>query len=215
VETDILPVPGMRRKLGIKSNDVMISVSQKVVGKYLDEIVEAFSVLNSWSGPKTNLVVYGGKKQSRKYKNIDILFVGVITREDELSLLEDSDIYITINEKGKGLSIDILEAGSYGNAIICINVSGRCVVLDDESLGFVVSQGDKELLTERMQKLRLRSNFRKKMSDKLRENIELRYNWNQSALALIDAISELKTIRRDEEWKRKKRLREEQDIFID
>lgn len=215
VDTDMIPIPGMRRKLGIKQEEVIICLSQEIVSSNLDEVVNAFSLLNSWSGPKTYLVVYGGKRQSRKYKNLDIIFVGDLAREDRLSLLEDSDIYLTINEKGRGLPIDILEAGICNNAVICINRSGRCLVIDDDSIGFVVRQGNKEVLTERMQKLRLRSNFRRKMSEKLRGNIELKYNWNQSALALIDAISEQKTIRRDNEWKRLKRIRDEKDIFID
>ncbi len=196
VDIEYIPAPGMRRKLKIAHDAILYVMSADIMHSNMEYVLKAFESTNAWSGPDIILVVYGAIDKKKKIVQQNVIFTGLIPREDILSLLDTADVYITRNCKNQGLSIDLLEAGTYACATLCINEVERHLVIDDEEHGFLVEEDAIGKLASKIQRLRVHKDIRTNMAQKLKNKVDLRYNWNQSALALIDIICEMKDSRR-------------------
>lgn len=189
VDIETIAAPGMRRKLNMSRDTIMFAI------KYSNEldigrIINAIKQVHLWNGPNLALVVFGKCPKKEKNTSENVIFTGEIPNEDVLSLFEASDVYIHISKQGKSLPILLLEAAMCSCTAFSIDDGGGCLVINKEELGIAIPF-EEEKLKEALQKLRLRSELRKRMSHALKNHVELKYSWSQSALALIYAICDI------------------------
>ncbi len=196
VDIEQIPIPGMRRKLNISHDAILYLASYDIVLSQLDDIIESFKKACTWSGTEMFLVVYGKCRPLEKDKHDNIIFTGDMLKEDILSLFFECDVYISVCRKEQGLAVDVLEAGTNGCVVLSINIECENLIIIGDDLGVIVKSGDKKKLTSSIQMLRLHNNMRKKLADNLKNYVDSRYSWNQSALALIEAVSEIIGTRR-------------------
>jgi len=83
-----------------------------------------------------------------KHKINDIVeFLGWITKEDKINALNMADVYI-LPSYNEGLPISILEAMSYGRAIISTNVGGIPEIVRNKENGLIIEPGNQEQLEQ-------------------------------------------------------------------
>jgi len=68
-------------------------------------------------------------------------FIGWVTKEEKINFLQDADVYI-LPSYNEGLPISILEAMSYGKAIISTNVGGISEIVIPGKNGVLVKPGN-------------------------------------------------------------------------
>lgn len=106
------------------------------------------------------LLTIGGNGETKKLlEYIDkhqlddlVKFEGWVSGEQKAKLLAETDVYI-LPSYNEGLPLSILEAMSYGKAIISTNVGGIPEVVKEPANGFVVSPGDEEMMIKRIAQL--------------------------------------------------------------
>lgn len=196
IEIEDIPAPGMRRKINIPSDAIVYCADLNMISECYDDIIEAFKMASKWSGQQMYLVLSGKLQNIHKHEDDRIIYTDILPREDKLSLYDAANVYITTHKNTQGLSHNTLEAGMCSCCVICISQGGQSQIIKDDSMGFVLQSGDVEKLAVLMQKLRNHKELRKKSGEKLKNEVLLRYNWNQSALSLIDAVCLLNDNRR-------------------
>lgn len=92
-----------------------------------------------------------------------VKYLGFVNGKNKTELLSNTDIYIQPSYV-ESFGISILEAMSYGAAVISSNVGGIPEVVGDNN-GFLVSPGDKDALFEKLVLLLENPNMRKKFSE--------------------------------------------------
>ncbi len=102
-----------------------------------------------------------------------IKLVGVIPRNKVLEILEDSDIFV-LTSHWEGFPFSILEAMSYGLAVIASDVGGVSEAI--RNCGILVKPGDKNSLRESLKKLLENQKLAKELGRKAREEVEKKFS---------------------------------------
>ncbi|EIY61191.1 hypothetical protein HMPREF1071_03062 [Bacteroides salyersiae CL02T12C01] len=93
-----------------------------------------------------------------------VKYIGWITGEKKIELLNKSDVYI-LPSYSEGLPISILEAMSYKLPIISTNVGGIPEVVFNDQNGYLITPGDQPALKICIDKVLISETLRKKMGE--------------------------------------------------
>lgn len=196
IDTDIDPLPSARRSLGIDKSDIVFAINLDENFVDIQKAISAFKEIGKYTGPKSALIILGEKPKKYKEDTSGVIFTGKVTKEDELAIKYTSDIYISFITSSSSYK-DIMEVGLLKTSVICTLLEDdiKFSLIRDKENGILIKD-DASLRVAAMQKLRLHTKLRGELSNKLKDEIEQKYNWGQSALALIDAVWELNGGRR-------------------
>jgi len=152
VITNIVPYP---QKQNIKKNGNAIcflfmgSISEK---KGVFDLLKVITANKDYYKEKIKVVIGGNGETDRLKQYIAgnqlesiVKYAGWVTGEQKIQLLNECDIYI-LPSYNEGLPVSILEAMSYGKAIISTNVGGIPEIVKNGKNGYLLTVGDTEAL---------------------------------------------------------------------
>ncbi|HAI74488.1 MAG TPA: hypothetical protein DCS28_00420 [Candidatus Moranbacteria bacterium] len=154
--------------------------------KGLNYLIEAVAVLSE-KYPQVYLKIMGDgnarEKLEQFVKSLDlnerIEFIGRVPREKTLNFYQEASVFVlpSLNE---GMSNAMLEALAVGLPIISTNTGGASELVSDGQNGFIIKFKDSQDIAEKIEKLILDEDLRKKMSVASRELAE-KMSWKTVA----------------------------------
>jgi len=191
VKSDISPLPAAKRKIGVDKDTILYVLMGDAKGDDTAKIIDALGAVRHFSGPNVVLVVVGKKIKGRDFDENEVIFTGEISMEDKIALKYGSDVYVHF-AKEDSLHLELMEAGILSRAVVCIlpKKGYEFDIINDLATG-LVEDGGKDTIVAALQKLRLHKKLRHELGEKLKNEVELKHSWAQSALALIDAVWEV------------------------
>ncbi len=185
-EADIITL-----KYGLRKDDYFCALSRLTEEKGLHYLIEAYLQLNT----DKKLVIAGDSSDTDEYvqrlkemakDNRNIIFTGFVSGNLLDELYSNSYVYI-LPSNLEGMPLTLLEAMSYGNAVIGSDIPEIADVVEDKAVLF--RKGDVDDLAGKMQYLadhpEIVENYRKQSSD----FICGKYNWNDVAEATLQLYS--------------------------
>lgn len=189
---------GIREQFDLEPDSYLLLVGRLVPEKGCHYLIEAFRKVKT----EKKLVVAGGSSHSDEYmQNLHELaegddrvrFLGYVYGEALDELYAHSYLYVQPSDL-EGLSIALLEALSFGTAVLVSDIDENLEAICDEDtpeeawnappspsdppVGFRFRQGDIEDLTRTLQRLVDNPREMEPMRQKAREWIRLRYDWD-------------------------------------
>jgi len=182
-------------KWGLAGNDYILAVSRLIKHKGLHYLIRAYSILKNVD---KKLVIVGDGNYTDNYAqylrnlagdNKNIIFTGNQTGQALAELYSNAYLFVQPSE-AEGLSIALLEAMSYGQAVLCSDIEPNKEAVADLALTF-----RNKSITDLSQKLRYLLNHPEivaEMGLKLQERARLEYNWDHIAkrtIALYESLN--------------------------
>ena len=176
-------------KWGLAGNDYILAVSRLIKHKGLHYLIRAFSILKNVD---KKLVIVGDANYTDNYvqylKNLagdnkNIIFTGNQTGQTLAELYSNAYLFVQPSE-AEGLSIALLEAMSYGQAVLCSDIEPNKEAVADLALTF-----RSKSITDLSQKLRYLLNHPEivaEMGFKLQERARIEYNWDNITKRTIE-----------------------------
>ena len=188
IEPDMIPLPAAKKRLGVNAEDILYVMEG---GDQADtrKAIQALDEIRGFNGPKIRLAVIGAKPAGEWDESV--IFTGDISAEDVISIKADCDVYIHF-VKPDSIGLGLMEAALMSRAAVCILTEPDYPfeMAHDMKSALIVGD-DIEQIKAALQKLRLHTKLRVELGAKLKNDVELKHSWSQSALALVDAVWEL------------------------
>jgi len=120
----------------------------------------------------------------------NIEFLGWVSGEDKKRYLEESSIFIlpTYNE---GMPMAILDAMSYGLAVISTNAGGIPQIINSGVNGIRFEAGDIEAIILNITKLLMDTNYKRQLGMAGKETIQSKFNVRESVEKIVKVYEEL------------------------
>ncbi|MCX6743874.1 MAG: glycosyltransferase family 4 protein [Candidatus Parcubacteria bacterium] len=181
-------------KWGLAGNDYILAVSRLIKHKGLHYLIRAYSILKNVD---KKLVIVGDANYTDNYvqylKNLagdnkNIIFTGNQTNQTLAELYSNAYLFVQPSE-AEGLSIALLEAMSYGKAVICSDIEPNKEAVADLALTF----RNKSIcdLSQKLRYLLDHPEIVNAMGIKLQERARIEYNWENIAkrtIALYESV---------------------------
>ena len=175
----IKPDENFRRKLGIESKKVIISVRELFNQKYgINTIIDAYSMVKKRVKDVKLLICNDGvdkpllEQQVRSHGlQHDVIFTGRIPQDALPQYYNLAHIYVQ-NPRTDSVSYSLLEAMACGLPVISSNVGDTRENLRDGRNGLLFPHGNRDVLAEKMLNLLSDENFRRKLGNNARKWVE-------------------------------------------
>lgn len=178
----------MRRKLGLAGRRVMITITRLVPRKGIDLVIRTLPELLKDIPDLRYLVVGEGDDRGRLERLVDQLglqksvhFIGRIPHERVRDYYQLADLFVmpsqTIEPDVEGAGIVFLEANACGLPVIGSDSGGIPSVIQDEETGFIVPEGDLDILKQRIRQLLTQPDLSSKMGENGRVYVLNTGNW--------------------------------------
>jgi glycosyltransferase involved in cell wall biosynthesis len=165
-------------------NKVIISWSGRLYKwKGVGNTIEAIAKLPEEIKNKIVFLVIGDGEDKKRLENKtgkEIIFIGKLSREETISLIKISDIYIHSSLPGGGLSTSLLEAMYCGCAIIATKNEGAGEILENNINGILLEDCDQKLISEKLMELIGQENLIKLLSEKAKEKTLELFSWDKA-----------------------------------
>ena len=115
--------------------------------------------------------------------NPDIIFTGFISG-DVLCEIYSNAYVVTLPSDIEGMSLSLLEALAYGNAVLCSDIPENTLVTENKAIHF--KKSNVEDLAEKLQSMCDDEEIVKELKNGVDEFILSKYNWNDVANATFD-----------------------------
>lgn len=136
------------------------------------------TLLKAWKkNINFQLKVVGGGELLEKYKqfakenNIDVIFLGHLSREETHSIIGKARFMILPSECYEGFPISLLEAFASGTPVIVSNIGGQSEIVENDKLGKNFKVGDIDDLAKKCKELIEQDG----LVDSLRKNARLEF----------------------------------------
>lgn len=167
-------------KWQLKGNDYILAVSRLIKHKGLHHLIRAYVALNT----DKKLVIVGDANFTDDYvqylkdlagNNPNIIFTGNQTGQALAELYSNAYLFVQPSE-AEGLSIALLEAMSYGKAVICSDIAPNREAVADLALTFA----NKNIsdLTQKLFYLLAHQEIVSSMGAQLKTRVLAEYNWD-------------------------------------
>lgn len=168
---------------GLSKGDYICIVSRLTAEKGVHYLIDAYNSI------KTNkkLVIAGDTSDTDEYVellkqkalgNPDIIFTGFISG-DVLTEIYSNAYVVTLPSDIEGMSLSLLEALAYGNAVLCSDIPENTLVTESKAMHF--KKSNVEDLAEKLQAMCDDEKIVKELKNGAREFILSKYNWNDVA----------------------------------
>ncbi|MEE1073899.1 MAG: glycosyltransferase, partial [Acutalibacteraceae bacterium] len=180
---------------GLSSGEYICTVSRLTAEKGLHYLIEAYNSIKT----DKKLVIAGDTSDTDEYvahlkqmaaNNPNIIFTGFISG-DLLKEIYSNAYIVVVPSDIEGMSLSLLEALAYGNAVLCSDIPENTLVTEDKAIHF--QRSNVLDLTEKLQILCDDESKVEKFKVGVDDYILNKYNWNDVALAtgnLYKRISE-------------------------
>ena len=179
----------------LKPNQYIIAVSRLIRHKGLHYLIEAYQMLDT----DKKLVIVGGSEYTDGYveelrlranDNPNIIFTGKQSGKSLQALFEHAYLFVQPSLY-EGLSIALLEALSYKQAVLASDIPENLEVMKD--IGFTFAAGDVQDLATKLDFLLVHPEIVKQYKELGRDHVAENYNWDtitQSTLAIYKHLTD-------------------------
>ncbi|MBR4890448.1 MAG: glycosyltransferase family 4 protein [Clostridia bacterium] len=168
---------------GLLKDEYICIVSRLTAEKGVHYLIDAYNSI------KTNkkLVIAGDTSDTDEYVellkqkalgNPDIIFTGFISG-DVLTEIYSNAYVVTLPSDIEGMSLSLLEALAYGNAVLCSDIPENTLVTESKAMHF--KKSNVEDLAEKLQAMCDDEKIVKELKNGADEFILSKYNWNDVA----------------------------------
>lgn len=179
-------MPNIRRakliqeKWGLSENSYILFVARLIRHKGAHYLIDAYKQLTT----DKKLVIVGGGSYTDSYVSELHELAGdneniILTGQQSGEILEElySNAYLfTQPSESEGLSIALLEAMSYKNAVLVSDIPENLEVVEDK--GFIFKDRDVSDLKNQLEKLLVNPESVSEYAKKARTHVDKNYNWN-------------------------------------
>ena len=178
---------------GLHTDEYICTVSRLTAEKGLHYLIDAYNAVQ----PDKKLVIAGDTSDTDDYVamlkekaagNPNILFTGFISG-DVLDEIYSNAYLVAFPSDIEGMSLSLLEALAYGNAVLCSDIPENTSVTEDRAVTF--RKSDVKDLAEKLQKLCNDGDFVHDFKNGADEFILGKYNWNDIAKTTFDLYQTL------------------------
>ena len=170
---------------GLSKGEYICTVSRLTAEKGLHYLIEAYNNIKT----DKKLVIAGDTSDTDEYvahlkqmaaDNPNIIFTGFISG-DLLKEIYSNAYIVAVPSDIEGMSLSLLEALAYGNAVLCSDIPENTLVTEDKAILF--KKSNVLDLTEKLQILCDDEEKVKKLKVGVADFILSKYNWSDVALA--------------------------------
>ena len=179
---------------GLYKDGYICSVSRLTAEKGIHYLIDAYNNVHT----DKKLVIAGDTSDTDEYvamlkkkaaDNPNIIFTGFITGE-VLQELYSNAYLVAVPSDIEGMSLSLLEALAYGNAVLCSNIPENTLVTEEKAIHF--EKSDVEDLTEKLQIMCDHKNLVDALRSGIEEFILRKYNWSDVADATYQLYYKIK-----------------------
>ena len=168
---------------GISTDEYICMVSRLTAEKGVHYLIDAYNSINT----DKKLVIAGDTSDTDDYVellkkkaegNPNIIFTGFISG-DVLDEIYSNAYLVALPSDIEGMSLSLLEAMAYGNAVLCSDIPENTLVVEDKAMHFEKSNVSD--LADKLQMLCDNQDVRDEFKNNSEEFILGKYNWNDVA----------------------------------
>ena len=175
-------------KYNLSKGDYICMVSRLTAEKGVHYLIDAYNSIK----PDKKLVIAGDTSDTDEYVemlkqkaagNPNIIFTGFISG-DVLAEIYSNAYLVALPSDIEGMSLSLLEALAYGNAVICSDIPENTLVTQDKAVHF--SKSNVQDLANKLQELCQNENLVNNIKEGAAEFILEKYSWNDVAAKTYD-----------------------------
>ena len=168
---------------GLSKDGYICSVSRLTAEKGIHYLIDAYNNIKT----DKKLVIAGDTSDTDEYvamlkekaaDNPNIIFTGFISG-DVLTEIYSNAYFVAVPSDIEGMSLSLLEALAYGNAVLCSDIPENTLVTEDRAIHF--EKGNVDDLTEQMQLLCDNGEIVSALRNGVDEFILEKYSWSEVA----------------------------------
>ncbi len=172
---------------GLSKGDYICMVSRLTAEKGVHYLIDAYNGLNT----DKKLVIAGDTSDTDDYvelikqkakNNPNIIFTGFISG-DVLKEIYSNAYLVVLPSDIEGMSLSLLEAFAYSNAVLCSDIPENTLVTEDKAMLF--SKSDVEDLKNKLQKMCDDESIVNNLKNGADEFILGKYNWQDVAASTL------------------------------
>ena len=185
---------------GLTKDSYICMVSRLTAEKGVHYLIDAYNAIKT----DKKLVIAGDTSDTDEYVqllkekaagNPNIIFTGFISG-DVLTEIYSNAYLVALPSDIEGMSLSLLEALAYGNALLCSDIPENTLVTANKAVHF--KKGNVEDLAEKLQKMCQDEAFVKKTKEGADDFILSKYNWNDIAETTCDLYKKVLSSNRKE-----------------
>ena len=170
-------------KFNLHKDEYICIVSRLTAEKGVHYLIEAFNSIKT----DKKLVIAGDTSDTDEYvanlkkmaeNNSNIIFTGFISG-DTLAEIYSNAYLVTLPSDIEGMSLSLLEALAYGNAVLCSDILENTSVTEDKAMHFAKS--NVEDLANKLQTLCSNEEIVSKLKNGVDDFVLNKYSWNDVA----------------------------------
>ena len=183
---------------GLSKGDYICTVSRLTAEKGLHYLIEAYNNIKT----DKKLVIAGDTSDTDEYvayikqmagDNPNIIFTGFISG-DILKEIYSNAYIVAVPSDIEGMSISLLEALAYGNAVLCSDIPENTLVTEDKAINF--KKSDVADLQNKLQSMCDDNLCVENLKHGVDDFILEKYNWNDVAVATRNLYEKVLTNKR-------------------
>ena len=183
---------------GLSSGEYICTVSRLTAEKGLHYLIEAYNNIKT----DKKLVIAGDTSDTDEYvahlkqmaaNNPNIIFTGFISG-DLLKEIYSNAYIVVVPSDIEGMSLSLLEALAYGNAVLCSDIPENTLVTEDKAINF--KKSDVADLQNKLQNLCDDNLCVENLKHGVDDFILEKYNWNDVAVATRNLYEKVFTNKR-------------------
>lgn len=178
---------------GLLEDDYICTVSRLTAEKGIHYIIDAYNQINT----DKKLVIAGDTSDTDEYVEMlkkkadnkpNIIFTGFISG-DVLSEIYSNAYLVAIPSDIEGMSLSLLEALAYGNAVLCSNIPENTSVVEGKAICF--EKSNVEDLKNKLEFMLNNQDIVKNLKNSSANYVLNKYNWNDVATSTIELYNDV------------------------
>lgn len=179
----LVPAEQITERFGLEKDSYICVVSRLTEEKGIHLLIEAYQKLKTdkklvIAGDASDTDSYVARLKEMAAGNENILFTGFISGQC-LEELYSNAYAACLPSYLEGMSLSLLEALSYGNAVVCSDIPENICVAEDHAVYF--RRGDREDLAQQLQKILDEPTLCQTLKDSAADFICEKYAWDSVA----------------------------------
>ena len=178
-----VPLPSLRKMKNLKRKSVIEITFLGLIGdrKGIFDLLKVVKKLFQ-NGCYVHLNI-GGNGDIKRLKSVikeyeidkHVTYLGWVTGIDKDKLLRKTDIYV-LPSYGEGMPMSVLEAMSYGIAVVSTNIGGIPELVENDITGLLINPGNLKQLYQKIEYLCKYKKYREELGKAAREKIKNMYD---------------------------------------
>lgn len=181
------------KMFGLEKDSYICIISRLTAEKGIHYLIDAYNSINT----DKKLVIAGDTSDTDEYvefiknksaSNPNIIFTGFISG-DVLDEMYSNAYLVCLPSDIEGMSLSLLEALAYNNALLCSDISENTAVAENHAIYF--KKGDTKDLTEKLWEIFENPKLVTELKESAADFILKKYSWNDVADATLNIYKEI------------------------